>query len=110
MKSLFFAFVFSFVLGACAFGGEELQSVMQPTPAIAPMSAPAVVAESVPACNNGTCCSESTCRSSCRDGLFGRTIERTRTVTRAVVAVPAQVIAAPVRVFRSARGCCRCCR
>lgn len=72
------------------------------------VAAPTVATEA-PACANGTCRTERSCRSSCREGLFGRTIERTREVTRAVVEVPVQVATAPVRVFRARRGCC-CCR
>lgn len=109
MKSLFAAFVLSFVaFVAPVSAGEGPQSVLQqPTPAAAPADA-AMVAVAAPCgdCANGVCCAESSSRSSCRAGLFGRTIERTRTVTRAVVEVPVKVVTAPVRVVRARRGCC----
>ncbi len=108
MKSCFAAVVLAFV-SSVSFAGDagEPQSVLvQPAAA-----APAVAAEAAPACANGTCCTESSCRSSCRNGLFGRTIEKTRTVTRAVVEVPVRVVTAPARVIRTRscrgpRGCC----
>jgi len=106
MKSCFAAVVLAFVSSVTLAGdaGEPKSVLVQP-------AAPAVVADAAPDCANGTCCTESSCRSSCRAGLFGRTIERTRTVTRAVVEVPVRVVTAPSRVVR-ARGCrgsC-CCR
>lgn len=108
MKSCFTAVVLAFVSSVVLAGDAgEPQSVLKQ-----PAAEPAVVVESAPACANGTCRTESTCRGSCRAGLFGRTIERTRTVTRAVVEVPVQVVAAPVRVIRAGRACrgsC-CCR
>lgn len=108
MKSCFAAVVLAFVSSVVLAGDAgEPQSVLKQ-----PAAAPAVVAESAPACATGTCCTESSCRSSCRPGLFGRTIERTRTVTRAVVEVPVQVVAAPARMIRAGRACrssC-CCR
>lgn len=96
MKSCFVAVALAFVSSAVLAGDASApQSVLaQPTPAI--------VADAAPACVNG----------SCRAGLFGRTIEKTRTVTRAAVEVPAQVVAAPVRAARACRSCRggRCCR
>jgi hypothetical protein len=109
MKSCFFAAVFAVVSSVVLAGdaGEPQSVLTQPAQA----AAPAVIVESAPACADGTCCTESSCRSSCRAGLFGRTIERTRTVTRSVVEVPVRVVTAPVRVIR-ARGCRSgsCCR
>lgn len=106
MKSCFVAVALAFVSSVVLAGdaGEPQSVLAQPTPA--------VVADSAPACANGSCCTESSCRSSCRAGLFGRTIEKTRTVTRAVVEVPVQVVTAPVRAVRACRSCrgCRCCR
>jgi hypothetical protein len=99
MKSCFVAVVLAFV-SSVAFAGDagEPQSVLkQPTPAV--VAAPAAD------CAEGTCCTESSCRSSCRAGLFGRTVERTRTVTRAVVEVPVRVVTAPARVVRAGRAC-----
>lgn len=102
MKSCFAAVVLAFVSSVAFAGdaGEPKSVLVQP-------AAPAVVA-AAPACAEGTCCTESSCRSSCRAGLFGRTIERTRTVTRAVVEVPVRVVAAPARAVRARgyRGCC----
>ncbi len=110
-----YAFI-AFVLCACSVvRGEDAAnnapSVLnhgQPTAAATSqadiVSAPATVTT----CENGTCTTERSCRSSCRQGLFGRTIERTREVTRAVVEVPVQVVKAPVRVVRARRGCCNC--
>lgn len=101
MKTLFSAlFVACF---ACVSFANE------PTPAAA---APQSVVVADPAAPAEACTAEgcTTCRSSCRNGLFGRTITRTREVTReavqAVVVVPARVVTAPVRVFRARRGCC----
>lgn len=108
MKSCFVAVVLAFV-SSVAFAGDagEPQSVLkQPV-----LAAPAIAAAPATACAEGTCCTESSCRSSCRAGLFGRTVERTRTVTRAVVEVPVRVVAAPVRVVRAGRACrgsCSC--
>jgi hypothetical protein len=83
-------------------------AAVSPTVAtVAPAAAPTVVDAQI--CTNGTCRTERSCRSSCREGLFGRTIEKTREVTRAVVEVPVQVVKAPVRVVRARRGFC-CCR
>jgi hypothetical protein len=102
MKSCFFAAVFAVVSSVVLAGDAgEPQSVL-----VQPAAEPAVIVASAPACADGTCCTESSCRSSCRAGLFGRTIERTRKVTRTVVAVPVQVVTAPVRAVRG----CRCCR
>lgn len=103
MKSCFAAVVLAFVSSVAFAGdaGEPKSVLVQP-------AAPVVVAEAAPACANGTCCTESSCRSSCRAGAFGRTIERTRTVTRSVVEVPVRVVTAPARVVRAraCRGCC----
>ncbi|NDD52588.1 hypothetical protein EBZ39_01700 [bacterium] len=101
MKSCFAAVVLAFVSSVAFAGdaGEPKSVLVQP-------AAPAIAAE--PACANGTCCTESSCRGACRAGLFGRTIERTRTVTSAVVEVPVRVVTAPARVVR-ARGCRGCC-
>lgn len=96
MRSLFFAFLVALcVLPAFA---------QEPTPAPAAQEAQSVLA--APAqdnCAGGTC---SACRHSCRQGLFGRTVDRTVTVTRAVVAAPVRVATAPFRCFRARRGCC----
>lgn len=70
-----------------------------------PATAPEITTSAAATCANGTCCTEKSCRSSCRQGLFGRTVERTREVTRAVVAVPVQAAGVPVRTIRA-----RCCR
>jgi hypothetical protein len=109
MKSCVAAIVLAFVSSVVLAGDAgEPQSVLKQ----APEAATIVAAAPATACANGTCCTESSCRSSCREGLFGRTIEKTRTVTRAVVEVPVRVVAAPVRVIRAGRGCrgsC-CCR
>jgi hypothetical protein len=100
MKSCFAAVVLAFVSSVAFAGdaGEPKSVLVQP-------AAPVVVADATPACANGTCRTESSCRGSCRAGLFGRTIEKTRTVTRAVVEVPVAVVAAPVRVVRAGRAC-----
>lgn len=95
----------AFVLSVCGVAvGQEVSepvvSVLQPAEA-APVN---VEAETVAVINN--CTTESSCRSSCRVGFFGRTISRTRTVTQAAVEVPVRVITAPARVFRARRGCC----
>jgi len=101
MKSCFAAVALAFVSSVVLAGDAgEPQSVLQQSAA-----APVVVAEATPSCANGVCRTESTCRGSCRAGLFGRTIERTRTVTRAAVEVPVQVVTAPVRVVRAGRAC-----
>lgn len=105
MKSCFVAVVLAFV-SSVAFAGEPQSVLKQPV-----LAAPAIAAAPATACAEGTCCTESSCRSSCRAGLFGRTVERTRTVTRAVVEVPVRVVAAPVRVVRAGRACrgsCSC--
>lgn len=103
MKTCFSALSIVFV-SCVAFAGEP--TAVEPQSVLAK---PAVV-EAAPAaaCTEGTCCTSSSCRSACREGLFGRTIERTRTVTRAVVEVPVQVVKAPVRAVRTRRGCCNC--
>lgn len=106
MKSCSFAAVFA-VVSSVVLAGEPQSVLTQPVPAAEPAVAePAVIVAAAPVCADGTCCTESSCRSSCRDGLFGRTVERTRKVTRTVVAVPVQVVTAPVRAVRG----CRCCR
>jgi hypothetical protein len=105
MKTCLFALLVAFC--ACAsFAGEPTPAAPQSVLTAAPAAAEPIVAEPATACANGTCTTERSCRSSCRQGLFGRTIERTREVTRAVVEVPVQVVATPVRVFRARRGCC----
>ena len=109
MKSLFAAFVLSFVTVFSVFAGDDgTQSVLQqPADALATApETPFVSAPAVAVCATGNCTTERSSRSSCRAGLFCRTIERTRTVTRAVVEVPVKVVTAPVRVFRARRGCC----
>ena len=102
MKSCFVAVVLAFVSSVALAGdaGEPQSVLTQPV-----VAAPAIAVEPVTACAEGTCCTESSCRSSCRPALFGRTIERTRKVTRATVAVPVAVVAAPVRVVRAGRAC-----
>lgn len=107
MKSVVAIAVLSFVsFLAAAQAGEPASVLQQPTPAT--ITETPAIETAASACAEGQCCTESSCRSSCRNGLFGRTIERTRTVTRAVVEVPVRVVAAPVRVFRAGR-CNRCC-
>lgn len=110
MKS--FVFALFVVFCACtAFAGEPTLATGEPQSVV--VSAPAAV-EAAPAsaCDGGNCCSgancttERSCRSSCRPGLFGRTIERTRAVTRTAVEVPVRVVAAPVRALRGRCGCC----
>lgn len=104
MKTLFAAFCVACV--ACVSLANE------PTPAAAAPQSVVVANAAEPAGDCATCTSEScsTCRSACRNGLFGRTITRTREVTRtaveAAVVVPVRVATAPVRVFRARRGCC----
>lgn len=91
-------------LCACVAVAGEAPSEPKSVLAAAPAPVAAVEACDSGAC--GTCCTSSDSRHSCRQGLFGRTIERTRTVTRAVVEVPVRVVAAPARVFRARRACC----
>ena len=102
MKTCVASFVFALSC-ACCLAGEEsvLVKTSEPTPAV--VAAPATDCN---ACAQGTCCSESSSRATCRPGLFGRTIERTRTVTRAVVEVPVKVVTVPARAVRVRRGCC----
>jgi hypothetical protein len=102
MKTCLFALLVA-VCACVSFAGEPTPAAAEPQSVV--VGAPAAAAPAT-ACAAGTCCTEQSCRSSCRQGLFGRTIERTRSVTRAVVEVPVQVVTAPVRVFRARRGCC----
>jgi len=101
MKTCFTALSIVFV-SCVAFAGEP--TVAEPQSVLAPKAS--VEAAPAATCTNGTCCTSSSCRSASREGLFGRTVERTRKVTRAVVEVPVQVVAAPVRAVRVRRGCC----
>lgn len=100
MKTVFAALIVA-CFACTSFAGEPTPAAAEPQSVVVAAPAPAVTA-----CETGNCCTESSCRQSCRHGLFGRTIERTRTVTRAVVEVPVRVVTAPVRVFRARRGCC----
>jgi hypothetical protein len=108
MKTCVASFAFALAC-ACCFAGEESVLVNAPEPTTVVAAAPATACT---ACAQGTCCAESSSRSTCRPGLFGRTIERTRTVTRAVVEVPVKVVTAPARAVRVRRGCCAagCCQ
>lgn len=108
MKTLFAAFCVACV--ACvSFGNEPTPAAAAPQSVVVaqPAADAPAVADDCATCTSESC---STCRSACRNGLFGRTITRTREVTRAAVTaavvVPVRVAAAPVRCFRARRGCC----
>ena len=108
MKTCVASFAFALAC-ACCFAGEESVLVNAPEPTPVVVAAPANACN---ACAQGTCWAASSRRSTCRPGLFGRTIERNRTVTRAVVEVPVKVVTAPARAVRVRRGCCGagCCQ
>ena len=93
MKSCFTALIVA-LLSFAAYAGDVPQSVLQPTPAdapvaaAAPVAAPVVVSEPVAVCTNGRCARlynvETECSESCRNRLFGGHVVRktSRTVYR----------------------------
>lgn len=114
MKTLFSTLCVA-LLACVSLANEPTPAASEPQSVLAakPEAVIATLPENAPTANaSNVCVGESctTCRSACRDGLFGRTITRSREVTRnvveAAVVVPTRVVTAPVRVFRTRRGCC----
>lgn len=97
MRSYLFAILVAFCV-APAFAQEPTVPAAQ-----APQSVLVAPPQDSGNCTGETC---TTCRRSCRQGLFGRTIDRTVTASRAVVAAPVRVATAPFRRIRARRGCC----